>query len=64
MIFIGELQQGAIGADGDDPQGIALPLAARAVGGVLQPAAAGNLHAQQGDALMELAARMAVSLSA
>ena len=52
MIFIGELQQGAIGADGDDPQGDRLAASSQSsVGGVLQPAAAGNLHAQQGDAL-------------
>lgn len=65
MIFIGELQQGAIGADGDDPQGGALPLAARAVW------AACSSPPQQGTSMrsrvtlwMELAARMAVSLSA
>ena len=52
MIFIGELQQGAIGADGDDPQGDRLAASSQSsVGGVLQPAAAGDLHAQQGDAL-------------
>ena len=42
MIFIGELQQGAIGADGDDPQGDRLAASSQSsVGGVLQPAAAG-----------------------
>ena len=52
MIFIGELQQGAIGADGDDPKGDRLAASSQSsVGGVLQPAAAGDLHAQQGDAL-------------
>ena len=52
MIFIGELQQGAIGADGDDPQGDRLAASSQSsAGGVLQPAAAGDLHAQQGDAL-------------
>ena len=52
MIFIGELQQGAIGAYGDDPQGDRLAASSQSsVGGVLQPAAAGDLHAQQGDAL-------------
>ena len=44
MIFIGELQQGAIGADGDDPQGDRLAASSQSsVGGVLQPAAAGDL---------------------
>ena len=52
MAFMGELQQGAIGADGDDPQGDRLAASSQSsVGGVLQPAAAGDLHAQQGDAL-------------
>lgn len=43
MAFMGELQQGAIGADGDDPQGDRLAASSQSsVGGVLQPAAAGE----------------------
>ena len=56
MIFIGELQQGAIGADGDDPQGDRLAASS--------PPQQGTSMRSRVTLWMELAARMAVSFSA
>ena len=62
MIFIGELQQGAIGADGDDPQGDRLAASSQSsVGG---PPQQGTSMRSRVTLWMELAARMAVSFSA
>ena len=52
MAFMREIQQVAIGADGDNPQGEIFAAGGQSsAGGVFQPAAAGHFHAQQGDAL-------------